>query len=87
MLAPVPILCGAAVTLGCAGAPLWKRIVSAAGSGAVVGLLYTAVSAALAGPDTSAPGQIAAARLFVFAAFAAVGAIFTELKLPDPDLA
>jgi len=90
LLAPVPILCGAAVTLGCAGAPLWKRIVSAAGSGAVVGLLYTAVSAALAGPDTPAPGQIAAAclwRLFVFAAFAAVGAIFTELKLPDPDLA
>jgi hypothetical protein len=90
LLAPVPILCGAAVTLGCAGAPLWKRIVSAAGSGAVVGLLYTAVSAALAGPDTPAPGQIAAVclwRLFVFAAFAAVGAIFTELKLPDPDLA
>jgi len=90
LLALVPILCGAAVTLGCAGAPLWKRIVSAAGSGAVVGLLYTAVSAALAGPDTPAPGQIAAAclwRLFVFAGFAAVGAIFTELKLPDPDLA
>ncbi len=90
LLAPVPILCGVAVTLGCAGAPLWKRIVSAAGSGAVVGLFYTAVSATLAGPDAVAPGQIAAAcicRLFVFTLFAAVGAISTELKLPDPDLA
>lgn len=89
LMAPVPILCGAAVTLGCAGAPLWKRIVSAAGSGAVVALLYTVVSAALAGPDALALGQIAAAciwRLFVFTVFAAVGAIFTELKLPDPDL-
>ncbi len=90
LLAPVPILCGVAVTLGCAGAPLWKRIVSAAGSGAVVGLLYAAVSVALTGSDVPVPGQIAAActwRLFVFAAFAAVGATFTELKLPDPDLA
>jgi len=90
LMAPVPILCGAAVTLGCAGAPLWKRIVSSAGSGAVVGLLYTVVSATLAGPNAVTPGQTAIAcvwRLFVFAVFAAVGAIFTELKLPDPDLA
>ncbi len=90
LMAPVPTLCGVAVTLGCAGAPLWRRIVSAAASGAVVGLLYTAISVTFAGGDVVAPGQIVVVsvwRLFVFTVFAAVGAIFTELKLPDPDLA
>jgi len=80
----VPLVCGAAVTLGCGGAPLWKRIVAAAGCGAVVGVLYTAASVIL-----SRNSGIAAScvwRIFIFAILSTIGAIVTELKLPDTDL-
>jgi hypothetical protein len=53
-------------------------------------VLYTVASATLVGGDMVTPGQIAVVciwRLFVFIVLAAVGTIFTELKLPDPDLA
>jgi hypothetical protein len=89
LMAPVPILCGVVVTLGCAGAPLWRRIVCAAVSGAAVGALCTVVSVILVG-KTVTTGQIAVVcvwRMFVFVVLTVVGAIFTELKLPDPDLA
>ncbi len=80
----VPLVCGAAVTLGCGGASLWKRIVAAAGCGAVAGALYTIVSAIL-----NDNGGIAASflwRIFLFAILSTIGAMVTELKLPDPDL-
>jgi hypothetical protein len=80
----VPLVCGAAVTLGCGGAPLWKRIVAAAGYGAVVGALYTIVSAIL--NDNSGIAASCVWRIFIFAILSTIGAIVTELKLPDPDL-
>ncbi|MHC4488252.1 MAG: hypothetical protein ACYSW7_03610, partial [Planctomycetota bacterium] len=80
----VPLVCGAAVTLGCGGAPLWKRIVAAAGCGAVVGALYTIVSAIL--NDNSGIAASFLWRIFLFAILSTIGAIVTELKLPDPDL-
>jgi len=81
----VPLVCGAGVTLGCGGARLWKRIVAATICGIALGVLYTAVSATLV--KTLAAGDMAAAclwRVFVFAVLSTVGAMATELKLPEP---
>ncbi|MCJ7728958.1 MAG: hypothetical protein MUO27_03645 [Sedimentisphaerales bacterium] len=85
----VPAACGAGATLGCGGAVLWKRIVVATISGMLTGTLYTVISAILSYHKTSFGTSIAAVwawRTFVFAILAAIGAIITELKLPDPDL-
>ena len=85
----VPLVCGATVTFGCGGAVLWKRIVAAAACGAVLGLLYTAMSAILGHAGLFTIGEIitvCAWRIFVFAVLATIGAILTELKLPEPDL-
>jgi len=80
----VPLVCGAAVTLGCGGAPLWKRIVAAAGYGAVVGALYTATSVILS--HNSGIAASCVWRIFIFALLSTIGAIVTELKLPGTDL-
>ncbi len=85
----VPAACGAGATLGCGGAALWRRIVAATISGMLTGTLYTVISAILSYHRTSFDASIAAVwawRTFVFAMLAAIGAIITELKLPDPDL-
>jgi hypothetical protein len=82
----VPLVCGAVVTLGCGGALLWKRIVAATICGIVLGVLYTAISAIIV--DGLSTGDIAAIcfwRVFAFAILTTVGAIATELKLPEPD--
>jgi len=84
----LPMACGAAVTLGCGGAVLWRRIVAATVCGAGVALLYIVESAAI-GHNGITVGDIAkgcAWRVFVFAVLSTIGAIITELKLPEPDL-
>ena len=81
----VPFACGAAVTLGCGGTLLWKRIVAAAICGVAAGILYTAISAIIT--QNPAGGEIAANcvwRMFVFALVSTIGAIATELKLSEP---
>ena len=83
----VPFLCGAGVTLGCGGARLWKRIAAATICGIALGVLYTAISAILV--KKMAAGDMAAAcvwRVFVFAVLSTVGAMATELKLPEPEI-
>ena len=85
----VPLVCGATVTFGCGGAVLWKRIVAAAACGAVLGLLYMAISAILSRNSGVVAGNLAAScvwRTSVFAVLSTIGAIATELKLPAPDL-
>ncbi len=85
---PVPMLCGAAVTLGCGGATLWQRFVGATVCGILVGIFYTAVTTLLGHGSGLSAENIAAIcvwRSFVFAIFATLGAIVTELKLPDPE--
>ena len=84
----VPILCGAAVTLGAGGATLPKRVIGAAFCGGVVGVLYTAVSAMLGFGEQMAFGEMATFclwRVFLFVIFSAIGVVLTELKLPEPD--
>ena len=76
-----PLICGAAVTLGCRGAALSKRIVTAAVCGVLAGVLYAGVSVLL-----SRDGGIVASciwRMFIFTILSTIGAITTEIKLPD----
>ena len=85
----LPMLCGAMVTLGCGGATLVKRFVGAAVCGVAVGVFYAAVSAFLGHSSGILIGEIATNgvwRIFVFSIFSILGAIITEVKLPDPDL-
>jgi hypothetical protein len=84
----LPALCGSAVTLSASGMRLWKRFISAATGGALTGLLYTLATAfiiSLSGSDVVMPARWPF-RLFFFAVFACLGAIITELRLPDPEL-
>ncbi len=76
-----PLLCGAALTLGCGGAALGKRIAAAAACGALTGMLYAAVSA-MSG-DSSSIVVNCVWRMFVFAILSVVGAVVTEIKLPE----
>jgi len=76
-----PLLCGAAVTLGCGGAALGKRIVTATAGGVLAGAIYAGISTFF-----SHEGGIVASciwRMFIFAILTTVGAIATEIKLPD----
>jgi hypothetical protein len=83
----VPLICGAAVTLGAGGAEIRLRIIGAALSGMVVGVFSTTISAVL---YTGAPlgiSEIAAAsvwRVFVFTIFSIAGVLATEINLPEP---
>ena len=84
----LPLLCGRFVTLGCGGAVLWRRVVAATLCGLTLGLLSTGVSAML-GSDVLAVGEIAKIcvwRVFAFAILSTLGALVTELRLPDSDL-
>ncbi|MHC4118562.1 MAG: hypothetical protein ACYSWO_13765 [Planctomycetota bacterium] len=76
-----PLACGAALTLGCGGAALGKRIVAAAACGVSTGLLYTAVSA-MSGQNSSIVVSCVW-RVFIFTILSVVGAIITEIKLPE----
>ena len=81
VLVPPVFACSAAVTLGCGGASLGKRIAAAAVYGILAGALYTAVSVML-GHD----GNIVASgvwRIFIFAILSTIGAFITEIKLPE----
>jgi hypothetical protein len=76
-----PLICGAVVTLGCGWAALGKRIATAAVSGILAGAIYAGASFLL-----SHDGGIAANciwRMFIFAILSTIGAIITELKLPE----
>jgi hypothetical protein len=76
-----PLLCGAALTLGCGGAALGKRIVAAAVSGVLTGMVYTAVSA-MSGYNSSIV-VTCIWRMFIFSILSVVGAVITEIKLPE----
>ena len=87
LVALVPMLCGAAVTLGAGGAPLSKRIIGATACGGLVGLLYTAMSAMLGHGSLIGVGEIATGcvwRVFIFTILSTIGLLLTELKLPEP---
>ncbi|MGA1980425.1 MAG: hypothetical protein ABSG99_07700 [Sedimentisphaerales bacterium] len=88
LVVTVPLLCGMGITLGCRGAAFWKRIVAAVVCGVVAGALYTMFSAILSrssGIVADNPIVICMWRVFVFAVLSTIGAVVTELKLPEPN--
>ena len=85
----MPVLAGSAMTLLAGGTAIFKRIVSAAACGTLSALLYTVLTLLQTANAQIPAGQYITAfvwRIFVFTLFSAIGAIITELKLPDPDL-
>lgn len=85
----LPMLFGSAVTLGSGGAHLGKRIIGAAFCGGVMGILYTAVSAFLGYGGLLGVSEVlisCAWRIFLFTLFSTIGAILTEMKLPEPKI-
>jgi hypothetical protein len=69
---------------------LGKRFIGAAVCGTVTGIFYTALSAMLAHSSGILAGEILTIcmwRIFIFSILSTIGAIITELKLSDPDLA
>ena len=85
----MPMLCGSIVTLGCGGATLGERFFGVVVSGAMVAILYTAVSTILVFDSGISVGAVTTNllwRLFIFSLFSFLGAVITELKLGDPDL-
>jgi hypothetical protein len=83
----VPLLCGAAVTLGAGGAVIWNRVIGAVMCAAVVGVFSTLISVVLGAGDSIGFSEIAVVclwRIFVFTILSVVGLLFTEIKLPEP---
>lgn len=80
----VPMLCGAAVTLGAGGAALGSRVIGAAICGGLIAVLYMGISSILGGAEMS---EIAAGglwRVFLFTILSAFGVLLTEIWLPEP---
>jgi hypothetical protein len=82
----VALLCGALFTLLAGGAALGRRIAGATVCGIATGLAFAAVSAATgtAGPATGDLVAESLWRVFVLGVLSPIGAILTELALPEP---
>ena len=73
---------GVLTTLGCRGASFWKRIIASTVAGAATALLHTAAMTVLG--SEAHPAAALLWRALVYASVAAVAAIITELKTPEP---
>jgi hypothetical protein len=85
----LPLTLGAVVTLGCGGAGFFRRIAAAACCGAATGLIYTLITVMQSLGTKTTAGELITAflwRVFVFLIFSTIGAMITELRLPDPEL-
>jgi hypothetical protein len=86
----LPAVMGMVVTLAAGGAALWKRIVAATAAGAALAVLTAVMTEMVTGSQIElAAGQAFGAgawRVIPFMLFAAIGAMVTEIGLPDPDL-
>ena len=83
----LPILCGTAVTLGAGGAPLSKRVIGATLCGGFIGLAHGILLVIITIGIQVGFGEIAINTLwwiFILAVFSTIGAILTELILPEP---
>jgi hypothetical protein len=85
----VPLLAGAIMTLAGGGTALGRRIVQAALCGIAIGALYACVDTIVTSQSGTALGvtdiiKIFIWPMFIFSIFSAIGAILTELQLPEP---
>jgi hypothetical protein len=86
-LALLPLLLGAVVTIGGGGATLWKRIVSSVLGGVGGGVLSTVLTALLAPEGALSADGFAVTcvwHMFIFTVLSPIGAVLTELLLPEP---
>ena len=88
LLLLLPLGAGAITTLYCGGAVLYKRVISACLCGLLAAIFYTAASVYIFDESAavSAIASIFLWRVFIFTIFSTVGALITEMSLPDPDL-
>jgi hypothetical protein len=78
--------CGALVTLGCRGAALSKRVMCAALIGTLTGALYTLMAsqfAAAAQMSVPGLGVICIWRMFALTLLVTIGALVTEILMPE----
>ena len=83
----IPLISGAVITLGAAGAELKYRIVGAALCGVISGAFSTMISAGLFSGNPVAWSEIMVNslwRFFIFTIFSIVGLLITEISLPEP---
>jgi hypothetical protein len=80
------LICGALYTLMAGGAGLGSRVLGAVLCGIATGVASSLVSYGLAGWETPLSGLAVAGvwRAFVLAVLAPIGAILTELTMPEP---
>ena len=84
----VPLLCGAAVTLGAGGAAIWNRVIGAVTCATAVGVFSTLISGILGSGDPIGFSEFAVVslwRIFVFTILSVVGLLITEIELPEPE--
>lgn len=89
LAALVPLISGARITLGAAGASLGKRVMGSLIGGSLLGIGYTLASAWLAPGNTVSLGALLTLgiwRVFLFALLSVIGALGTEVRLPDPEM-
>ncbi len=82
----IPLLCGCAVTLFARGAALSKRIISAIISGISISIFHTIFYTLFKMANQVKFSEIAIFclwQVFIFTIFSTIGALLTEVKLPE----
>jgi hypothetical protein len=84
----VPMICGSIINIGAGGAILSKRVAGAALCGVITGIVYTILSSGIGYGNAAGLNDMAITglwRIFLFSIFAVIGAILTEIMLPEPE--
>jgi hypothetical protein len=84
----VPMICGSVINMGAGGAILAKRVAGAALCGVATGIVYTILSSGIAYGNAAGMNEMAITglwRIFLFTVFTVIGAILTEIMLPEPE--
>jgi hypothetical protein len=84
----VPMICGCVINLGAGGATLSKRIIGAALCGGITGIIHTILSAGIVYGSVANFNDMVITglwRVFILTIFSVIGAILTEIMLPEPD--
>ena len=84
----VPVLYGAAVTLGAGGAVIWNRVIGTVVCATAVAVFSTLISAVIGAADSIGFSEIAVVclwRIFIFTILSVLGLLFTEINLPETE--
>jgi len=84
LMAALPFTGGVLVNAGCGGAPMMKRIITAAVFGIFTAFIYMIIATAMSFHDYATVFQLGIAclwRVFVFGLFASIGALIMEFRL------